>query len=76
MKVAFRVDSSRVMGAGHAARCLALAEAFREAGIDSEFVCRKHSGNLIPKIRAKGLVLKSFLNSIVGVAFVMIFGPF
>jgi UDP-2,4-diacetamido-2,4,6-trideoxy-beta-L-altropyranose hydrolase len=54
MKVAFRVDSSRVMGAGHAARCLALAEAFREAGIDSEFVCRKHSGNLIPKIRAKG----------------------
>jgi len=54
MKVVFRVDASILMGTGHVMRCLTLAQALKENGVDVEFICRKHEGNLIDKIRSSG----------------------
>lgn len=47
MKVTFRVDASTSIGTGHVMRCLALAEALRQRGIQIRFVCREHTGNLV-----------------------------
>ena len=54
MKVIFRVDASLQMGTGHVMRCLTLAQVLKENGADAEFICRKHNGNLIDKIRLSG----------------------
>ena len=54
MKVIFRVDASLEMGTGHVMRCLALAQVLKENGVNTEFICRKHKGNLIDKIRSSG----------------------
>ena len=54
MKVIFRVDSSLKMGTGHVMRCLTLAQALKENGVNVEFICRKHEGNLIDKICSNG----------------------
>jgi UDP-2,4-diacetamido-2,4,6-trideoxy-beta-L-altropyranose hydrolase/UDP-4-amino-4,6-dideoxy-N-acetyl-beta-L-altrosamine N-acetyltransferase len=54
MKVIFRVDSSLKMGAGHVMRCLTLAQVLKENGANVEFICRKHKGSLIDKIRSSG----------------------
>jgi len=54
MRVVFRVDASLQMGTGHVMRCLTLAQVLKENGIDAEFICRKHKGNLIDKIRLSG----------------------
>ena len=54
MRVVFRVDASLQMGTGHVMRCLTLAQALKENGADVEFICRKHKGNLIDKIRLNG----------------------
>jgi UDP-2,4-diacetamido-2,4,6-trideoxy-beta-L-altropyranose hydrolase len=54
MKVIFRVDASLQMGTGHVMRCLTLAQVLKENGADAEFICRKHKGNLIDKIRLSG----------------------
>jgi len=54
MKVIFRVDASLRMGTGHVMRCLTLAQVLKENGADAEFICRKHKGNLIDKIRLSG----------------------
>jgi UDP-2,4-diacetamido-2,4,6-trideoxy-beta-L-altropyranose hydrolase len=54
MKVIFRVDASLQMGTGHVMRCLTLAQVLKENGTDAEFICRKHNGNLIDKIRLSG----------------------
>jgi UDP-2,4-diacetamido-2,4,6-trideoxy-beta-L-altropyranose hydrolase len=54
MKVIFRVDSSLKMGTGHVMRCLTLAQALKDNGIHVEFICRKHEGNLIDKVRLSG----------------------
>jgi len=42
------------MGSGHVMRCLTLAQALKENGADAEFICRKHKGSLIDKIRLSG----------------------
>lgn len=55
MRVVFRVDTSLQMGTGHVMRCLTLAQVLKENGADAEFICRKHEGNLIDKIRSSGL---------------------
>jgi UDP-2,4-diacetamido-2,4,6-trideoxy-beta-L-altropyranose hydrolase len=54
MRVVFRVDASLQMGTGHVMRCLTLAQVLKENGVDAEFICRKHKGNLINKIRLSG----------------------
>jgi UDP-2,4-diacetamido-2,4,6-trideoxy-beta-L-altropyranose hydrolase len=54
MRVVFRVDASLQMGIGHVMRCLTLAIALKENGANVEFICRKHEGNLINKIRSNG----------------------
>jgi UDP-2,4-diacetamido-2,4,6-trideoxy-beta-L-altropyranose hydrolase len=50
----FRVDASLAMGTGHVMRCLTLAQALKENGVNVEFICRKHKGNLIGKIFLNG----------------------
>jgi len=57
MKVVFRVDASLQIGIGHVMRCLTLAQALKENGANVEFICRKHEGSLINKIRSNGFVV-------------------
>jgi UDP-2,4-diacetamido-2,4,6-trideoxy-beta-L-altropyranose hydrolase len=45
------------MGTGHVMRCLTLAQVLKENGANIEFICRKHKGNLIDKIRSNGFVV-------------------
>jgi UDP-2,4-diacetamido-2,4,6-trideoxy-beta-L-altropyranose hydrolase len=54
MRVVFRVDASLQMGTGHVMRCLTLAHVLKVNSADIEFICRKHKGNLIGKIRLNG----------------------
>lgn len=53
MKVVFRVDASVCMGTGHLIRCLTLAEALRQRGVEIGFICRDHPGNLLTLLRQK-----------------------
>lgn len=55
MKVFFRVDASASMGTGHLMRCLTLAEALRERGVQVHFICREHVGNLIPLLQQEAM---------------------
>jgi len=57
MRVVFRVDASLQMGTGHVMRCLALAQVLKENGENVEFICRKHEGSLIDKIRSNGFIV-------------------
>ena len=56
MRVVFRVDASLKMGTGHVMRCLTLAQVLKENGVNVEFICRQHKGNLINKIVASGFI--------------------
>lgn len=47
LQIAFRVDASLQIGAGHVMRCLTLANALREQGAICRFVCRAQAGDLI-----------------------------
>jgi UDP-2,4-diacetamido-2,4,6-trideoxy-beta-L-altropyranose hydrolase len=53
----FRVDASDSIGTGHVVRCLVLAQALREAGIDCAFACREHPGHLGALIEGQGFAL-------------------
>ncbi|BAN36701.1 hypothetical protein SCD_n02902 [Sulfuricella denitrificans skB26] len=55
MKAVFRVDASARMGIGHLMRCLTLAEALRERGVQIRFVCREHMGNLIALLQQQAM---------------------
>ena len=55
MKVVFRVDASNRMGTGHLIRCLTLAEALRDRGAETRFICRAHSGNLIGMLQRQAM---------------------
>ncbi len=48
MRIIFRVDASVQIGSGHLMRCLTLAEAVRERGAQTYFICRERAGSLIP----------------------------
>jgi UDP-2,4-diacetamido-2,4,6-trideoxy-beta-L-altropyranose hydrolase len=54
MRVAFRVDSSLDIGAGHVMRCLTLAETLRNDGVVCRFLSRRRPGHLIETIRGRG----------------------
>ena len=53
MKIAFRADSSEMIGTGHIYRCMTLAEEFRKKKINSVFICQKFQKNLIYFIKKK-----------------------
>ena len=58
MKFAFRTDASLQIGSGHVMRCLTLADALRERGAQSTFICRSHAGHLVDLIRQRGHTAK------------------
>jgi UDP-2,4-diacetamido-2,4,6-trideoxy-beta-L-altropyranose hydrolase len=54
MRIAFRTDASVQIGTGHVMRCLTLADALRQRGAKSTFVCRLHEGHLLELIQQRG----------------------
>ena len=54
MLIAFRTDASVQIGTGHVMRCLTLADALRERGAQSTFICRPHLGHLLDLIQQRG----------------------
>ena len=54
MRLAIRTDGSSIIGTGHVMRCLTLADALQEEGVECKFVCRKLEGNQIDYIRSFG----------------------
>jgi UDP-2,4-diacetamido-2,4,6-trideoxy-beta-L-altropyranose hydrolase len=59
MKAIFRVDASLQAGSGHVMRCLALAEALRERGAQTYFICREHLGNLIALLGQRNMQVRA-----------------
>jgi UDP-2,4-diacetamido-2,4,6-trideoxy-beta-L-altropyranose hydrolase len=54
LRVAVRTDASIAIGAGHAMRCLTLAEALRAVGAEVCFVCLPASGDALDLIVGRG----------------------
>lgn len=52
MRVVVRTDASCIIGSGHIMRCLTLANALREQGADTTFICREHDGHLFNLIES------------------------
>lgn len=52
--VAFRVDGSIKIGTGHIMRCLTLANALHEQGVNTHFICRAHFGHMAEQIKSQG----------------------
>lgn len=59
MRVLLRADASLSIGTGHVIRCLTLAQALRQAGVDCEFLCRPHPGDRIGLLIEQGFVVHS-----------------
>ena len=59
MQIAFRTDASLHIGTGHVMRCLTLADALRERGAQSTFICRPHAGHLLDLIQQRGHTAKA-----------------
>jgi len=59
MKIAIRVDSSRIIGSGHLMRCLTLAKKLRERNAEVIFVSRLHPGNMVPFTEREGFRVRS-----------------
>jgi UDP-2,4-diacetamido-2,4,6-trideoxy-beta-L-altropyranose hydrolase len=55
MKIVFRVDSSKKIGAGHLSRCITLAEELINRGASVQFICREHEGNLIALLQNRDI---------------------
>lgn len=53
----FRTDASTAIGTGHVMRCLTLAQALRDRGRESLFVCRRHAGHLGAWITDRGFAV-------------------
>ena len=53
MRVAFRVDSSNLIGAGHLTRCLKLAEDLKQRSKKVIFITKNLSGNFNNLIKKK-----------------------
>lgn len=66
MKVVFRADASVQMGSGHLMRCLNLAEALQERGVETRFISGDHVGNLNTWLQSKGIAVTVLPQSGVG----------
>lgn len=53
-RIVFRADASVRIGTGHVMRCLTLADALRERGAETLFLCRPLEGDLRRQIAARG----------------------
>lgn len=60
----FRADSGAALGAGHLVRCLALAQAFAEAGAQVAFACRSLPGALLDLPKQAGHVVHALPDSV------------
>ena len=63
MHIALRTDASLHIGTGHVMRCLTLADALRERGAQSTFICRPHAGHLLELIQQRGHTAKALAPS-------------
>lgn len=54
MRAIIRADASIQIGSGHVMRCLTLANALRERGVEARFVCRELPGHLGGVLADKG----------------------
>ncbi len=61
MTILFRVDASTQIGTGHVMRCLTLAKMLRTTGLECEFFCRLHAGNLVSLIESHGFIVHALL---------------
>lgn len=59
MRVVFRADASVQIGTGHVMRCLTLADALRDRGVDTLFICRELAGFFAGMITARGHSLRT-----------------
>lgn len=50
----FRVDASQSIGTGHVMRCITIAQYLKKNSVNSIFICRRFSGNLIHFIEEQG----------------------
>jgi UDP-2,4-diacetamido-2,4,6-trideoxy-beta-L-altropyranose hydrolase len=55
MRLLIRADASTRMGTGHVMRCLALGQAWQEAGGEVEFLTRCESGALVDRLVSEGM---------------------
>lgn len=53
-RIAFRVDASATLGAGHVARCATLAGHLRERGAEIRFLCRELPGHFCDWLAGQG----------------------
>jgi UDP-2,4-diacetamido-2,4,6-trideoxy-beta-L-altropyranose hydrolase len=60
-RIAFRLDASREIGAGHFSRCLTLAQALRERGAQTLFLSRNLPADLAACLASEGHVLTELL---------------
>jgi UDP-2,4-diacetamido-2,4,6-trideoxy-beta-L-altropyranose hydrolase len=59
MNLLFRTDGSRTMGTGHVMRCLALAQAWRDAGGHAVFVMAETTGGIQARIEAESCKVRA-----------------
>jgi len=57
MKAVIRADASLRIGNGHVMRCLTLAKALLQTGVEVLFICRPQPGDLISYIASQGVAV-------------------
>ena len=62
MNVAFRVDSSNTIGAGHITRCLRLAEELKYKSNNIIFISKNIEGNFNKLVKKKNFIIYDMRN--------------